>query len=150
MHGVIPPLPHVFFAWCLINHSDNFKCDFYWVISYPCNRMWRPVEAPTFSRQSAHRWRWYVIKFVSVLEEEASLRYSFSWRALDLNRSRVGVEPLHCSNVVPYSRSNNQHCAHQDVPLELRSVATRRGWLYKHNLKVYRTGTGYSLFRWMR
>jgi hypothetical protein len=30
---------------------------------YPCNRPWRPislwdVEAPTFSRQSAHRWRW--------------------------------------------------------------------------------------------
>jgi hypothetical protein len=31
--------------------------------SYPCNRLWRPiglwdVEAPTFSRHSAHRWRW--------------------------------------------------------------------------------------------
>jgi hypothetical protein len=31
--------------------------------SYPCNMPWRPigmwdVEAPTFSRQSAHRWRW--------------------------------------------------------------------------------------------
>jgi hypothetical protein len=31
--------------------------------SYLCNRPWRPiglwdVEAPTFSRQSAHRWRW--------------------------------------------------------------------------------------------
>jgi hypothetical protein len=31
--------------------------------SYPCNRPWRPlalwdVEAPTFSRHSAHRWRW--------------------------------------------------------------------------------------------
>jgi hypothetical protein len=31
--------------------------------SYPCNRTWRPiglrdVEAPTFSRQSTHRWRW--------------------------------------------------------------------------------------------
>jgi hypothetical protein len=31
--------------------------------SYPCNRRWRPiglwdVEAPTFSRQLAHRWRW--------------------------------------------------------------------------------------------
>jgi hypothetical protein len=31
--------------------------------SYPCNRPGRPiglwdVEAPTFSRQSAHRWRW--------------------------------------------------------------------------------------------
>jgi hypothetical protein len=30
---------------------------------HPCNRPWRPirlwdVEAPTFSRQSAHRWRW--------------------------------------------------------------------------------------------
>jgi hypothetical protein len=30
---------------------------------YPCNRPWRPiglwdVEAPTYSRQSAHRWRW--------------------------------------------------------------------------------------------
>jgi hypothetical protein len=31
--------------------------------TYPCNRSWRPiglwdVEAPIFSRQSAHRWRW--------------------------------------------------------------------------------------------
>jgi hypothetical protein len=31
--------------------------------SYPCNRPWRPtwlwdVEDPTFSRQSAHIWRW--------------------------------------------------------------------------------------------
>jgi hypothetical protein len=31
--------------------------------SCPCNRLWRPielwdVETPTFSRQSAHRWRW--------------------------------------------------------------------------------------------
>jgi hypothetical protein len=31
--------------------------------SYPCNRPWRPtglgdVKAPTFSRQSAHRWWW--------------------------------------------------------------------------------------------
>jgi hypothetical protein len=31
--------------------------------TYPCNRQWKPtglwdVEAPTFSRQSAHRWRW--------------------------------------------------------------------------------------------
>jgi hypothetical protein len=31
--------------------------------SYPCNRPWRhialwDVEAPTFSRQSAHKWRW--------------------------------------------------------------------------------------------
>jgi hypothetical protein len=31
--------------------------------SYPCNRPWRPiglwnVEGPTFSRKSAHRWRW--------------------------------------------------------------------------------------------
>jgi hypothetical protein len=33
-----------------------------WSVAY-CNRPWRPiavwdVEAPTFSRQSAHRWRW--------------------------------------------------------------------------------------------
>jgi hypothetical protein len=32
-------------------------------LSYPYNRPWRPiglwdVEAPIFSRQSAHRWRW--------------------------------------------------------------------------------------------
>jgi hypothetical protein len=31
--------------------------------NYPCNRPWRPIglwdfEAPTFSRQSVHRWRW--------------------------------------------------------------------------------------------
>jgi hypothetical protein len=30
---------------------------------YPCSRLWRPtglwdIEAPTFFRQSAHRWRW--------------------------------------------------------------------------------------------
>jgi hypothetical protein len=39
-----------------IGHTDNRN-------SYPCNRPWRPirlwdVEAATFSRQSAHRWRW--------------------------------------------------------------------------------------------
>jgi hypothetical protein len=33
------------------------------LLSYPCNTPWRPiglwdVEAPTFSGQSAHRWRW--------------------------------------------------------------------------------------------
>jgi hypothetical protein len=31
--------------------------------SYPCDRPWRPIgvwdlRVPTFSRQSAHRWRW--------------------------------------------------------------------------------------------
>jgi hypothetical protein len=31
--------------------------------NYPCNSAWRPmrywdIEAPTFSRKSAHRWRW--------------------------------------------------------------------------------------------
>jgi hypothetical protein len=31
--------------------------------SYPCNRPWKPIvfldiEVPTFSRQSAHMWRW--------------------------------------------------------------------------------------------
>jgi hypothetical protein len=31
---------------------------------YPCNRTWRPIElwdieAPKFSRQLLHRWRWY-------------------------------------------------------------------------------------------
>jgi hypothetical protein len=37
---------------------------FLWPIkSYPCHRPWRPIgfwdiEAATFSRQSAHRWRW--------------------------------------------------------------------------------------------
>jgi hypothetical protein len=47
-------------------------CTIFTVVAYrtfsrcillPCNRPWRPiglldVEAPTFSRQSAHRWRW--------------------------------------------------------------------------------------------
>jgi hypothetical protein len=33
------------------------------ILNYPCNRPWRPiglwdVEAPTFSKQSALRWRW--------------------------------------------------------------------------------------------
>jgi hypothetical protein len=134
MHGAIPPLLHAFFAWCLINDSDNFKFDFYWLRSYPCNRLWRPiglwhVEAPIFSRQSAHRWRWCVIKFVSVLEERGSLRYCFAWRALNLNRSRFEVEPLPCSSVVPYSRNNIKHSTHQEVPLELHNVATWRGWL---------------------
>jgi hypothetical protein len=36
------------------------------MLSYPCNRPWRPiglwdVEAPTFFRQSAHRWRGQVV-----------------------------------------------------------------------------------------
>jgi hypothetical protein len=43
---IIPPLPI-----------------YYLLKSYPCKRLWRPiglwdVEAPTFSRQSPHRWRW--------------------------------------------------------------------------------------------
>jgi hypothetical protein len=38
---------------------------------YPYNRPWRPiglwdVEAPTFSRQSAHRWRWSCQLYVPV------------------------------------------------------------------------------------
>jgi hypothetical protein len=39
------------------SHSSTFPD------RYPCNRLWRPmglwdVEAPIFSRQSSHRWRW--------------------------------------------------------------------------------------------
>jgi hypothetical protein len=44
--------------------STNYKTKLCEVkLSYPCNRTWRPirlrdVEDPTYSRQSAHRWRW--------------------------------------------------------------------------------------------
>jgi hypothetical protein len=35
-------------------------------VNYPCSQPWRPiglwnVEAPTFSRQSAHRWRYVLV-----------------------------------------------------------------------------------------
>jgi hypothetical protein len=50
------------------NSRFLFMCILFDVFSfhefrYPCNRPWRPiglwdVEAPTFSKQSAHRWWW--------------------------------------------------------------------------------------------
>jgi hypothetical protein len=41
----------------------DIRASYFKVKSYPCSRPWRPiglwdVEAPTFSRQSAHRWQW--------------------------------------------------------------------------------------------
>jgi hypothetical protein len=38
---------------------------------YPCNSLWKPtrfwdVEAPTFSRQSAHRWWWGNYRYENV------------------------------------------------------------------------------------
>jgi hypothetical protein len=43
--------------------SINVIIFIFYIYSYPCKRPWRPigmwdVEAPTFSRQSAHRWLW--------------------------------------------------------------------------------------------
>jgi hypothetical protein len=50
--------------WCfhvILLHSE-WNYVYLYKKSYPCNRPWRPigvweVEAPTSSRQSAHRWR---------------------------------------------------------------------------------------------
>jgi hypothetical protein len=44
-------------------HTDSMVILKAYFHPYPCNRPWRPrglwdVEAPTFSRQSAHIWRW--------------------------------------------------------------------------------------------
>jgi hypothetical protein len=49
-------LPHWFLFFIFIKCCKKKK------VNYPCNRQWRPIElwdakAPTFSRQSAHRWR---------------------------------------------------------------------------------------------
>jgi hypothetical protein len=47
-----------------LSNSIRYETLASWVaVSCPWNRPWRPiglweVEAPTFSRQSAHRWRW--------------------------------------------------------------------------------------------
>jgi hypothetical protein len=55
----------VSFPWFGRRNSARCRGDSYRKIkkNYTCNRPWRPiglwdVEAPTFSRQSAHRWRW--------------------------------------------------------------------------------------------
>jgi hypothetical protein len=52
---------------------------------YPRNRPWRPiglwdVEAPTFSRQSAHRWRWSCQTYApAALHPQEDSWYSFLW-----------------------------------------------------------------------
>jgi hypothetical protein len=53
----------------------------------PCNRLWRPiglwdVEAPTFSKQSAHSWRWGCQPYApdSLYPQESSW-YSFQLEA---------------------------------------------------------------------
>jgi hypothetical protein len=57
--------------------------EFLIICSYPCNRLWRPkgmwdVEALTFSRQSAHRWRWGRQPFaLAVLYPQEYPGYSF-------------------------------------------------------------------------
>jgi hypothetical protein len=53
------------------------------VVSYPCNRPWRPiglweVEALTFSRQSTHRWR----KVVSLTRRPPFIPQEDSWYSL--------------------------------------------------------------------
>jgi hypothetical protein len=52
--------------------------------NYACNKPWRPigmwgVEAPTFSRQSAHRWRWGCQPYApAALYPQEDSWYSFS------------------------------------------------------------------------
>jgi hypothetical protein len=53
--------------------------------SYPCNRPRRPmglwdIEAPTFSRQSVHRWRWGCQPYaLDVLYQQEDSWYSCLW-----------------------------------------------------------------------
>jgi hypothetical protein len=55
--------------------------------SYPCNRSWRAIglrdiEAPTSSRQSAHRWRWGYQPYArSALYPQEDSQYSFRLEA---------------------------------------------------------------------
>jgi hypothetical protein len=61
--------------------------------SYPCNRPWRPiglwdVEAPTFSRQSAHRWRWGQPYAPAALHPQEDSWYPF---LLDVESTRAIV-----------------------------------------------------------
>jgi hypothetical protein len=56
-------------------------------LTYPCNRPWRSielwdVEAPTLSRKSAHRWRWYFQPYASAaLYPQEDFWYSFRLEA---------------------------------------------------------------------
>jgi hypothetical protein len=59
---------NTFLFWDLTENPTNsgYNCDLQQSSTkknYPCTRPWRPIglwdiEAPIFSRQSAHRWRW--------------------------------------------------------------------------------------------
>jgi hypothetical protein len=66
--------------------------------SYSCNRPWRliwlwDVEAPTFSRQSAHRWRWGCQPYASaalysfLLEAESTQGHSVAGRIRSIEKS---------------------------------------------------------------
>jgi hypothetical protein len=69
-------------------------------LSYACNRPWRPmllqaIEAPTFSRQSAHKWQWCCQAYApaSIHPQEDSW-YSFLLRGSVDPRTVMWLEGL--------------------------------------------------------
>jgi hypothetical protein len=78
-------------------------------VSYPCDRPWKPtelrdVEAPTFSRQSAQRWRWGCQPYApAVLYPQADSWYSFllwaestpgpqcGWKVRSIEKSNIPI-----------------------------------------------------------
>jgi hypothetical protein len=73
--------------------------------SYPCNRPWWPiglwhVEAPTLSRQSAHRWRWGCQPHApAALYPQEDSSYSFLLEAESTRGAYCILQPTaSCSN----------------------------------------------------
>jgi hypothetical protein len=63
IHVIVNPYNHNTCNIKIVKIFDSFLVAKNKRLSYPCNRPWRPiglwdVEAPTFCRQSAHRWWW--------------------------------------------------------------------------------------------
>jgi hypothetical protein len=92
-------------------------------LSYPCNRPWRPiglwdVEAPTYYRQSVHRWRWdcqlyapttlypqedswypFLLEVESTPGPQCGWKDYVTWKFNELNKSRTCALPV-CSIVI--------------------------------------------------